>query len=78
MEAESCIDEAKCMLKEIEPEVQDKVHIENIRLNIGRNIVFADIYGDRFLVNWSTQRYIKKMINAVDDICKEVQKLKED
>ena len=77
MEAEPFSVEARCVLEEIESEVSDRVHIQNVRLNMGRSIVFSDVYGDGFLVNWSMQRYIKKMIKAVENTYQEVQKLKE-
>lgn len=76
MEAEPFISEAKYTLKEIELHVPYKNKIRDIQLNMGRRIIFSDIYGDGFLVNWMIQRNIKKMIKAVEETYKEVQELK--
>ena len=74
-EAEPFIDEARLTLEEIESQVQDKISVQNTRLNMGKWIVFHDVYGDGFLTDWMVQRRIKKMIRAVEDAHKEVLKL---
>lgn len=61
---------------EIESQVQDKISVQNTRLNMGKWIVFHDVYGDGFLMDWMVQLRIKKMIRAVEDAHKEVLKLK--
>ena len=76
MEAEPFIEEVRCSLAEIEFQVQNKIDIQNIRLNMGRSIVFSDVYGDGFLVDWLIQRQIKKMIKAVENTYGEVERLR--
>ncbi len=76
VEAEPFINEARSTLETIESQVQDKLSVQNTRLNMGKWIVFHDVYGDGFLTDWMVQRRIKKMIQAVEDAHKEVLKLK--
>lgn len=64
MEAEPFVEEARMMLEEIESQVQDKRGIQDIRLNMGKRIVFADIWSDGFLLEWMIQRRIRKMLGA--------------
>ena len=77
MEAEPFIDEARSTLEEIGAQGIEKGSIQSIQSNMGRRIIFSDAYGDGFLVDWMIQRHIKKMMVAVQDICKEVQKLRD-
>ena len=60
LEAEPFIKEAGYILETIESQVPDKNRVKNIQVNMGKNIVFADVYGDGFLINWSIQRRIKR------------------
>ena len=76
LEAEPFMEEARSILTEIESEVQDKVSIQNTRLNLGKRVAFHDIYGDGFLTDWMVQKRIKKMIQAVDAAYGEIQKLR--
>ena len=76
LEAEPFVAEARLTLEEIESQVQDKISVQNTRLNMGKWIVFHDVYGDGFLTDWMVQLRIKKMIRAVEDAHKEVLKLK--
>lgn len=75
-EAEPFVNEARLTLEENEAQVQDKISVQNTRLNMGKWIGFHDVYGDGFLTDWIVQRRIKKMIRAVEDAHKEVLKLK--
>jgi len=77
MEAEPFIDEARSTLEEIGAQGIEKGSIQSIQSNMERRIIFSDVYGDGFLVDWMIQRHIKKMMVAVQDICKEVQKLRD-
>jgi len=77
VEAEGFVNKARVMLGEIESQIQDKVSVQNTRLNMGKCIMFHDVYGDGFLTDWMVQRRIRKMIKAVEDAHKEVQKLRE-
>lgn len=77
MEAEPFIDEARATLEEIESQVQDKISVQNTRLNMGKWIVFHDVWGDGFFTDWMVQRRIRKMMKAVEEAYKDVQKLKE-
>ena len=77
LEAEPFIEEARITLEEIEAQVQVKTDIRNIRLNMGKRIVFSDVVGEGVLVDFLVQRHIKKMVKAVADTYREVQKLKE-
>ena len=76
LEAEPFVDEARLTLEGIESQVQDKISVQNTRLNMGKWIVFHDVYGDGFLTDWMVQRRIKKMLQAVEKTHKEVLKLK--
>ena len=76
VEAEPFINEARATLEVIESQVQDKLSVQNTRLNMGKWIMFHDVYGDGFFTNLMVQKRIKKMIQAVEDAHKEVLCLK--
>ncbi len=76
LEAEPYVDEARATLEAIESQVQDKLRVQNTRLNMGKWIMFHDVYGDGFFTNLMVQKRIKKMIQAVENAHNEVLKLK--
>ena len=76
LEAEPFIAEARFTLEEIEPQVGDKISVQNTRLNLGKWIVFHDVWGDGFITDWIVQRRIRKMIQVVEDAQKEIQILR--
>lgn len=76
LEAIPYIDEARCMLEDIESQVQDKLSVHDTRLNLGKHIIFHDVVGDGFITDWMVQRRIQKMVRVVEDAHKEVLKLK--
>lgn len=76
LEAEPLIDEARITLEEIESQVGDKIRIQNTRLNLGKWIVFHDVWGDGTITDWMVQRRIRKMIQVVEDAHKEIQILR--
>lgn len=76
LEAEPFIDEARFILEEIESQVGDKISVQNTRLNLGKWIVFHDVWGDGFITDWMVQRRIRKMIQVVETAYKEIQALR--
>lgn len=76
LEAEPFIDEARFILEEIESQVGDKISVQNTRLNLGKWIVFHDVWGDGFITDWMVQRRIRKMIQVVEAAYKEIQVLR--
>ena len=76
LEAEPFIDEARFILEEIESQVGDKISVQNTRLNLGKWIVFHDVWGDGFITDWMVQRRIRKMIQVVEAAYKEIQALR--
>lgn len=77
LEPEPFIDEARLILEVIASQVRDTISIQNTQLNLGKSVIFHDVYGDRFLMDWMVQKRIKKMIQAVEDAYKEIGSLKE-
>ena len=75
-EAQIHVNEAQKMLGEIESYTKHAIRVQDIRLNMGKNIVFHDAFGDGFLVNSMVQRRIKKMLKNVEELYKEVIELK--
>ena len=76
LEAEPFLTEARYVLGELESQVQDTISVRNTRLNMGNRIAFHDIYGDGFLTNWSVQKRIKQMLQAIETAYNEVQLLR--
>ena len=76
LEAEPFIDEARFTLEEIEPQVGDKISVQTTRLNLGKWIVFHDVWGAGFITDWMVQRRIRKMIQVVEDAQKDIQILR--
>lgn len=64
------------ILEEIESQVGDKISVQNTRLNLGKWIVFHDVWGDGFITDWMVQRRIRKMIQVVETAYKEIQALR--
>ena len=77
LEAETFINEAKFTLEEIESQIGDKLSVQNTKLNLGKWIVFHDVWGDGFITDWMVQRRIRKMIQVVEAAYKEIQALRE-
>ena len=50
--------------------------VKNIRLNMGKWIIFHDTYGDGMFIDLDVQRRIQKMLKAVEKAYEEVQILK--
>lgn len=78
LEAQPFIDEARRALEEIESQVQNKLSVQNTRLNLGRGIELHDTWGDGALVDWMVQRRIKKIIQTIESTHAEVRRLKKE
>lgn len=77
LEAEPFINEARITLEEIESQAGENISVQNTRLNLGKWIMFHDVWGDGVITDWMVQRRIRKMIQAVEDVYKEIQDLRE-
>ena len=75
-DAERCINEAMMTLEELEQYEMNVNSVKNIRLNMGKWIIFHDTFGDGMFIDLAVQRRIQKMLKAVEKAYEEVQILK--
>ena len=75
-QAEALINEVQLTLEEIEVYTKNPINVRNLRLNMGKWIVFHDVLGDGLITDLMVQRRIQNMIKGIEKIYAEVQVLK--
>ena len=76
LEAEPFIESAKEVLWQIENQYGTPNELRDFSIILDKWCVFSDIYRDGFLLNYAVQKKIKKALEEIQAIYKEIERLR--